>query len=92
MNDVQKELAKFFVKVWYQFCENPDENLQDIVESSPLFEVHEITQEEHDEEEYDGEVGDTIFILTPLGEAARDLAEGEEDEETEEDEEETKEE
>jgi len=69
---MQKELAKFMVAVWYAYCESPEDYLQDIVAASPLFEEHTVTQDEVDTGEYDYDAGSTVYVLSELGERARD--------------------
>lgn len=72
---MEKELAKFMVSVWYAYCEDEKaEWLQDIVSASPLFEEHTITQDEIDIGEYDNdyEEGQVVYVLSALGEQARD--------------------
>lgn len=71
---MQKELAKFMVAVWYAYCEDDQaEWLQDIVSASPLFEEHTVTQDEIDMGEYDDyEEGQVVYVLSEMGEKARD--------------------
>lgn len=72
---LDKELAKFFAAAWNEFCDNANDDLQELLEGTPFVKEYEVTEEDEKEERYpDWSEGDVILLLTDFGEAAIKLA------------------
>ncbi len=67
-----EELAKFFVAAWDEYCDNPSEEMEWVIQETTLITTKDITEEDmangiapegHD-------VGDHMYVLTDLGKEA----------------------
>src|SRR4249920_2635261 len=73
---MEKELAKLMVKLWTNYCDGPIEDIEPLIEGSPLFEQRFTTEEDIEEGNApDGhEVDDPYWVLSDLGKQAWELA------------------
>jgi hypothetical protein len=67
-----EELAKFFIAAWDHYQDNSSLEFEWILQETDLMEVHEVTQDDVDSDcaPEDHAVGDTCYILSPLGKEA----------------------
>lgn len=70
-------LANFFYEAWHQYLNEPTEDLETLLVETPLVEEYELTEEDVADEVYEGEEGDTVYVLSDLGKAALNLAKDE---------------
>lgn len=82
MAQLDKSLAQFFCMCWDSWTEGPSEELQAIMDDTPLVEQREATEADVEAGDLpEGcELGDNYYALSTLGHAAWDLAHSEEDE------------
>lgn len=76
MAQLDKALAQFFAACWDSYTESPTEEMQFLIEDTPLIERKEATEEDvaaGDLPEGHG-LGDTYYVLSELGQAAWELA------------------
>ena len=81
MAQLDKALAQFFCACWDSYTESPSEELQWIVDDTPLVEQKEATEADVEAGDLpDGcELGDYYYALSPLGHEAWNLAHDDDD-------------
>jgi len=73
-DELTTALANFFYEAWEHYRNEPTEDVEALLANSPLVEEYTITEEDVKDEAYDGEEGDTIYVLSELGKKAWEMA------------------
>lgn len=71
---VTMALANFFYDTWQHYLDGPTEDVEALLSTSELVEEYELTEEDVANEIYEGDEGDTVFVLSELGKQAWNLA------------------
>jgi sugar lactone lactonase YvrE len=71
---VTMALANFFYDTWQHYLDGPTEDVEALLSTSELIEEYELTAEDVENETYEGDEGDTVFVLSDLGKQAWNLA------------------
>ena len=62
--NVTLALANFFYDTWQHYLDGPTEDVEALLSTSELIEEYELTAEDVENETYEGDEGDTVFVLS----------------------------
>jgi len=73
-DDVTVALANFFYEAWEHYRQEPTEDVEALLANCPLVEEYTLTEQDVKDETYDGEEGDTVYVLSEMGKVAWSMA------------------